>query len=86
MLLNAEIIYNKVDAIGVSESSILVQGKSNFVYKVLEDSSVEKIEVIVGKRSYGKIMILEGLDINEKIIKEGISKVRNKMKVKIVNE
>ena len=86
MLLNAEIIYNKVDAIGVSESSILVQGKSNFVYKVLEDNSVEKIEVNVGKRSYGKIMVLEGLDINDKIIKEGISKVRNKMKVKIVNQ
>ena len=86
MLLNAEIIYNKVDAIGVSESSLLVQGKSNFVYKVLEDNSVEKIEVSVGKRSYGKIMILEGLDINDKIIKEGISKVRNKMKVKIVNQ
>ena len=78
-----EIIYNKVDAIGVSESSILVQGKSNFVYKVLEDNSVEKIEVSVGKRSYGKIMVLEGLNINDKIIKEGISKVRNKMKVKI---
>ena len=85
-IINAEIIYNKVDAIGVSESSILVQGKSNFVYKVLEDNSVEKIEVSVGKRSYGKIMVLDGLNINDKIIKEGISKVRNKMKVKIVNQ
>ena len=63
-----------------------IQGNTAFVYKVLEDSSVEKIEVLVGKRSYGKIMILDGLDINDKIIKEGISKVRNKMKVKIVNQ
>ena len=86
MLLNAEIIYNKVQAIGVSESSILVQGKTNFVYKVLEDNSVEKIEVEVGKRSFGKVMVLNGLNINDKIIKEGISKVRNKMKVKIVNQ
>ena len=85
MLLNAEIIYNKVDAIGVSESSILTQGKSNFVYKVLEDNSVEKIQVTVGKRSYGKIMILDGLDIEDKIVKEGISKVRDKIKVKIIN-
>lgn len=85
MLLNAEIIYNKVQAIGVSESSILVQGKTNFVYKVLEDDSVEKMEVEVGKRSFGKVMVLNGLNINDKIIKEGISKVRNKMKVKIVN-
>ena len=85
MLLNAEIIYNKVQAIGVSESSILVQGKTNFVYKVLEDNSVKKIEIEVGKRSFGKVMVLNGLNINDKIIKEGISKVRNKMKVKIVN-
>ena len=85
MLLNAEIIYNKVQAIGVSESSILVQGKTSFVYKVLEDNSVKKIEVEVGKRSFGKVMVLNGLNINDKIIKEGISKVRNKMKVKIVN-
>lgn len=85
MLLNAEIIYNKVQAIGVSESSILVQGKTNFVYKVLEDNSVKKMEVEVGKRSFGKVMVLNGLNINDKIIKEGISKVRNKMKVKIVN-
>ena len=85
MLLNAEIIYNKVQGIGVSESSILVQGKTNFVYKVLEDNSVEKMEVEVGKRSFGKVMVLNGLNVNDKIIKEGISKVRNKMKVKIVN-
>ena len=75
-----------MQAIGVSESSILVQGKTNFVYKVLEDNSVEKMEVEVGKRSFGKIMVLNGLNINDKIIKEGISKVRNKMKVKIVNQ
>ena len=86
MLLNAEIIYNKVQAIGVSESSILVQGSTNFVYKILEDNSVEKMEVEVGKRSFGKVMVLNGLNINDKIIKEGISKVRNKMKVKIVNQ
>ena len=85
MLLNAEIIYNKVQAIGVSESSILVQGKTNFVYKVFEDNSIEKIQVEIGKRSFGKVMVLNGLNIDEKIIKEGISKVRNKMKVKIVN-
>ena len=85
MLLNAEIIYNKVQAVGVSESSILVQGNTNFVYKILEDNSVEKMEVEVGKRSFGKVMVLNGLNINDKIIKEGISKVRNKMKVKIVN-
>ncbi len=86
MLLNAKIIYNKVQALGVPETSVLIQGNTAFVYKVLEDSSVEKVEVKISKRSFGQIMIDEGISLNDKIISEGISKVRDKMKVKIVNE
>ena len=63
-----------------------IQGNTAFVYKVLEDSSVEKVEVKISKRSFGQIMIDEGISLNDKIISEGISKVRDKMKVKIVNE
>jgi len=86
MLLNAKIIYNKVNAIGVSETSLLIQGSTAFVYKVLEDQTVEKVEVKIGKRNFGKVLIENGLNENEKIVKEGITKVRNKMKVKITNK
>ena len=86
MLLNAKIIYNKVNAISVSETSLLIQGSTAFVYKVLEDQTVEKVEVKIGKRNFGKVLIENGLNENEKIVKEGITKVRNKMKVKITNK
>jgi membrane fusion protein, multidrug efflux system len=86
MLLNAKIIYNKVNAIGVSETSLLIQGSTAFVYKVLEDQTIEKTEVKIGKRNFGKILIKSGLNENEKIVKEGITKVRNKMKVKVINK
>ena len=86
MLLNAKIIYNKVNAIGVSETSLLIQGSTAFVYKVLEEQTIEKTEVKIGKRNFGKILIKSGLNENEKIVKEGITKVRNKMKVKVINK
>ena len=85
MLLNIQIIYNETQEIGVPENSLLIQGDTAFAYKVLEDNTIEKIEVKIGKRNYGKVSILDGLSVGDKIVKEGISKVRDKIKIKIIN-
>ncbi len=85
MLLDIQIIYNETQEIGVPENSLLIQGDTAFAYKVLEDNTIEKIEVKVGKRNYGKVSILNGLSVGDKIVKEGISKVRDKIKIKIIN-
>ena len=85
MLLDIQIIYNETQEIGVPENSLLIQGDTAFAYKVLEDNTIEKIEVKIGKRNYGKVSILGGLSVGDKIVKEGISKVRDKIKIKIIN-
>ena len=85
MLLDIQIIYNKTRETGVPENSLLIQGDTAFAYKVLEDNTIEKIEVKIGKRNYGKVSILNGLSEGDKIVKEGISKVRDKIKIKIIN-
>ena len=85
MLLDIEIIYNETQEIGVPENSLLIQGDTAFAYKILEDNTIEKIEVKIGKRNYGKVSILDGLSVGDKIVKEGISKVRDKIKIKIIN-
>ena len=85
MLLDIQIIYNETKEIGVPENSLLIQGDTAFAYKVLEDNTIEKIEVKIGKRNYGKVSILDGLSVGDKIVKEGISKVRDKIEIKIIN-
>ena len=85
MLLDIQIIYNETQEIGVPENSLLIQGDTAFAYKVLEDDTIEKIEVKIGKRNYGKVSVLDGLSEGDKIVKEGISKVRDKIKIKIIN-
>ena len=85
MLLDIQIIYNETQEIGVPENSLLIQGDTAFAYKVLEDDTIEKIEVKIGKRNYGKVSILDGLSEGDKIVKEGITKVRDKIKIKIIN-
>ena len=85
MLLDIQIIFNETQEIGVPENSLLIQGDTAFAYKVLENNTIEKIEVKIGKRNYGKVSILNGLNVGDKIVKEGISKVRDKIKIKIIN-
>jgi len=85
MLLDIKIIYDKKEQLGIPENSILIQGETAFVYKVLEDNTVDKNEIKIGKRNFGKVSIVEGLSLGDKIVTEGISKVRDKIKIIILN-
>ena len=85
MLLDIKIIYDKREQLGIPENSLLIQGEAAFVYKVLEDNTVNKIKVKIGKRNFGKVSIIDGLSLGDKIVTEGISKVRDKIKIKILN-
>ncbi len=85
MLLDIKIIYDKEEQLGIPENSLLIQGETAFVYKVLEDNTVNKIKVKIGKRNFGKVSIIDGLSLGDKIVTEGISKVRDKIKIKILN-
>ena len=85
MLLDIKIIYNRKEQLGIPENSLLIQGETAFVYKVLEDNTVNKIKVKIGKRNFGKVSIIDGLSLGDKIVTEGISKVRDKIKIKILN-
>jgi len=83
-LMTVKIIYNELNQIGVPESSVTIQGDTAFVY-VVKDNIVEKRNIKIGKRNFGKVSITSGLKAGEVVVSEGVSKVRNKAKVKIVN-
>tara|TARA_B100001027_G_scaffold145538_1_gene101670 strand:+ start:1571 stop:2434 length:864 start_codon:yes stop_codon:yes gene_type:complete len=85
MLLDIKIIYDKRKQLGIPENALIIQGDTAFVYKVLDDNTVDKIKVEIGKRNFGKVSIVGGLSLGDKIVTEGISKVRDKIKIKILN-
>ena len=82
-LMTVKIIYNETNQIGVPESAVTVQGNTAFVY-VINDDAAEKTNIKIGKRNFGKVSVLSGLNEGDIIIAEGVSKVRDKAKVKIV--
>ncbi len=83
-LMTVKIIYDEINQIGVPESSVTIQGDTAFVY-VVNDNIVEKKNIKIGKRNFGKVSITSGLKEGDIVVSEGVSKVRNKAKVKIVN-
>ena len=85
MLMNIEIIYNEKTSLGVPEESLILQGNRTVVYKVIEDKSVALTEVKTGIRNYGKVEIISGLNSGDKIVTEGVSKIRDKAQIKLIN-
>ena len=82
-LMTVKIIYDEINQIGVPESAVTIQGNTAFVYTV-NDETVEKKDIKIGKRNFGKVSVLSGINEGDVIIAEGVSKVRNKAKVKII--
>ena len=81
-LLEIEILYNEKESLGVPDTSIMYEGSKKFIYKIIENNIIKKTEVKTGVRNKGNIEILNGLSEGDKIIAEGLTKVRPGMKVK----
>ena len=83
-LMTVKIIYDEISEIGVPESAVTIQGNTAFVY-IVKAEKAEKKNIKMGKRNFGKVSVLSGINEGDVVISEGVSKVRNKAKVKIIN-
>ena len=81
-LLDIKLFYNEKKALSVSDTSIIFEDEKKFIYKVLDNNKIDKIEVVTGVRKDGNLEVLEGLKENDKIVKEGLSRLSKGMTVK----
>ena len=66
----------------MADTSIIFEDEKKFVYKILDNNKIERTEVITGIRKGGNLEILEGLNANDKIVKEGLTRLADGMLVK----
>ena len=86
-LLEVTIKYNERNSLGVPDTSVMMEGKKAYVYKVLEGNIVKKTEIETGIRNKGNLEIVSGLKKGDKIVAEGLGKTRPGGKIKpIINE
>ena len=85
-LLEITIKYNERNTLSVPDTSIVTEGSRSYVFIVDEDNKAIKTEVKTGKRYLGNLEILDGLSLDDKIVAEGLKKVRPNSKIKpIIN-
>ena len=86
-LLEVAIRYNEKNSLGVPDTAVLLEGSKKYVYKVLENNTIEKIEIETGIRNRGNLEVVSGLQRYDKIVAEGLSKTSPGEKIKpIINE
>ena len=81
-LLEFSIKYNERKSLGIPDTSILVEGEKSYIFKVSDDNKTQKIEVKTGDRLEGFMEIHEGLNPGEKVVSEGLKKVRPNSEIK----
>ena len=85
-LLEITIKYNERNTLSVPDTSIVTEGSRSYVFIVDENNKAIKTEVKTGKRYLGNLEILGGLSLDDKIVAEGLKKVRPNSKIKpIIN-
>jgi membrane fusion protein (multidrug efflux system) len=88
LLMTAELLKNKRDAIVIPEEALIPSGKTNFIFVVdPSESPAEAVrrEVQIGVRRFGDVEILRGLEAGELVITHGAMSVRPGQKVTILS-
>ena len=85
-LLEIEIFYNEKNSLSVPDTSIMYEGSKKFIYKIIENNMIEKVEIETGIRNKGNLEVLSGINEGDKVIAEGLTKIRPGMKVKPITK
>ena len=85
-LLEVSVKFNLRDALGVPDTSVMIEGDKSFVYKITDNNIVNKVEVNTGVRSNKNIEIISGLKEGDIIVAEGLKKVRPRGKIKPISK
>ena len=81
-LLEIKIFYNEKNALAIPDTSVMYEGNKKFIYKVIENNIIKKTEIRTGIRNQGNLEVIDGLVEGDKIIAEGLTKIRPGMKIK----
>ncbi len=85
-LLDIKLFYNEKRALSVADTSIIFEDEKKFIYKILDDNKIDKIEIVTGVRKDGNLEVVRGLQENDRVVKEGLSRLSKGMTVRpIIN-
>lgn len=81
MLMEVRLARGEAPALVVPEIAVQQVGSETFVWRVKGDGGIEKANVEVGGRVPGKVMVAKGLAAGDRVVTEGVGKLKAGAKV-----
>ena len=81
MLLDVRMFRPERQALVIPEIAVVQVGRDSYVFRVKQDQTVERADIIAGGRRSGVVEIREGLAVGDRIVVDGTGKLRPGLKV-----
>ncbi|MFZ5658029.1 MAG: efflux RND transporter periplasmic adaptor subunit [Pseudomonadota bacterium] len=81
MLLQVRVHRPERQALLVPEIAVVQAGNDSYVYRVTGDGKAERADVKLGTRAGGQVEVLEGVKPGERIVVDGVGKLRPGQKI-----
>ncbi len=81
MLLTLDLIDQQRSAKMLPEEAVFMRASQHLVYKMTPDMNVEETQIQIGIRQNGQVEVIDGLAVGDKIVWQGLLKVKPGSKV-----
>jgi membrane fusion protein (multidrug efflux system) len=85
MLLTVDLIKDRSQSLVMPEEAVILEKDKKFALLVTPENTVAKKEIVTGRRSPGRVEVLNGLSAGEQVIVQGINRVRPGSLVTVVD-
>lgn len=76
MLLTIKMQLNQRQSLVVPEQAVVVNGDRQYVYVLDSENRARQVDVVLGRRRPGVVEVVNGLNLGEPIVTEGVNQVR----------
>ncbi|ADC72812.1 efflux transporter, RND family, MFP subunit [Thioalkalivibrio sp. K90mix] len=84
MLANVRLALDPVERVAIPEGAVQQVADQHFTFRLLDDGTVERVQIRIGRRMPGFAEVLSGIDAGDTVVSEGVSRVRDGQSVRVL--
>jgi membrane fusion protein (multidrug efflux system) len=86
MLLTTRIALDPAERLSIPEGALVTTADQHFVFVNDGDDKARRQPIRIGRREPGRVEVLEGLSAGERVVTEGVLRVRSGSEVRVLDE
>jgi len=84
MMLTTSLPLDPADRLAVPEGSVVPRADEHFAFVLEEDGTVRRQQITIGRRQPGLVEVLDGLEAGDRVVDDGILRVRDGTEVRVL--